>query len=67
MWKEKLEDIKSSILVEQAYKQLGYSWGTWDNPNCSALTFDDLKRLDFSQMDFSELIQEIQAKIQSRW
>ncbi|HIP43063.1 MAG TPA: hypothetical protein EYG91_04025 [Aquifex aeolicus] len=52
------------ILVEQAYKQLGYSWGSWDNPNCNGLTFDDLKKLDFSQMDFSELIQEIQAKMQ---
>ncbi|RUM30319.1 MAG: hypothetical protein DSY32_02375 [Aquifex sp.] len=52
------------ILVEQAYKQLGYSWGDWDNPNCSALTFDDLKKLDFSRMDFSELVQEIQAKMQ---
>ena len=52
------------ILVEQAYKQLGYSFGDYDNPNCSALTFDDLKRLDFSRMDFSELINEIQAKMQ---
>ena len=52
------------ILVEQAYKQLGYSWGGYDNPNCSALTFDDLKKLDFSAMDFSELIAEIEAKMQ---
>ena len=52
------------ILVEQAYQQLGYSFGSWDNPNCSALTFDDLKKLDFSKMDFSELTQEIQAKMQ---
>ncbi len=54
------------ILVEQAYKQLGYSWGGYDNPNCSALTFDDLKKLDFSAMDFSELIAEIEAKMQMK-
>ena len=50
------------ILVEQAYKQLGYSWGSYGSPNCSQLTWDDLKNLDFSQMDFSELIKDIEAK-----
>ncbi|GER94761.1 hypothetical protein A45J_2525 [hot springs metagenome] len=51
------------ILVEQAYGQLGYPWGDYDNPQCTNLTFDDLKRLDFSQMDFSEFIEEVTAKM----
>jgi len=50
------------ILVEQAYKQLGYSFA---GGNCSALTFDDIKRLDFNSMDWSELQQELQAKMNS--
>lgn len=54
------------ILVEQAYRQLGRRWGDYDSPNCSALTFDDLKKLDFSRMDFSELIAEIEAKMQMK-
>ena len=51
------------ILVEQAYAQLGYSWGSYDNPHCTNLTFDDLKRLDFSAMDFREFIEEVTAKM----
>jgi hypothetical protein len=51
------------ILVEQAYAQLGYSWGDYDNPQCTNLTFDDLKMLDFSTMDFSEFIEEVTAKM----
>jgi len=51
-------------LVEEAYKQLGYSFGSYDSPNCSALTFEDLKRLDFSKMDLSELIRLLDVKAQ---
>jgi len=54
------------ILVEQAYNQLGYSWGDYDNPQCTNLTFDDLKRLDFSTMDFSEFIEEVMAKMKGK-
>ena len=51
------------ILVEQAYKQLGYSFA---GGNCSALTFDDIKRLDFSQMDWSELQSYLERKIKGQ-
>jgi hypothetical protein len=51
------------ILVEQAYQQLGYSWGDFDHPNCSQITWDDLKRLDFEKMDFSELIKALESKV----
>jgi conjugal transfer mating pair stabilization protein TraN len=54
------------ILVEQAYAQLGYPWGDYDNPQCTNLTFDDLKRLDFSKMDFSEFIEEVTAKMKGK-
>lgn len=54
------------ILVEQAYKQLGYSWGDYDNAQCTNLTFDDLSRLDFDSMDFSEFIQEIESKMKGK-
>lgn len=55
------------ILVEQAYSQLGYNWGSYDSPNCTQLSFDDLNRLDFSKMDFSEFVGEIQAKMQTTY
>lgn len=59
------DSVFTRILVEQAYKQLGYGWGSWDSPNCGALTFDDLKKLDFSAMDFSELQAYIEAKMKT--
>lgn len=55
------------ILVEQSYAQLGYSWGSFDSPNCTQLSFDDLGRLDFSKMDFGEFIAETQAKMQNSY
>ncbi|GAB5047542.1 hypothetical protein TdN_19340 [Thermodesulfovibrio sp. TK110] len=54
------------ILVEQAYKQLGYSWGDYNNAQCTNLTFDDLSKLDFDSMDFSEFIEEIKAKMKGK-
>jgi len=57
------DSLFARILVEQAYKQLGYSWGDYDHPNCSQITWDDLKNLDFDEMDFSELINALEAKM----
>lgn len=43
------------IIQEQGRQQLGIGWGTAKNPNCSGIAIDDLQKVDFSQMDFSEL------------
>lgn len=51
------------IIMEQAYKQLGKSWGSYGSPNCQGLTFDEFKQLDFSQMDLSELKVWLESKI----
>ena len=53
----------AKTLVKQAYKQLGYSFA---GGNCSALTFDDIKRLDFSQMDWSELQNYLESKMEGQ-
>jgi len=50
------------VIVEQAYSQLGKSWSI----GCNGLTTDDLNRLDFSAMDFSEIEQDLQSKIEAR-
>ena len=46
------------ILQEQAREQLGIGWGTAENPNLSALSPEDIAKLDLSKMDFSELFEE---------
>jgi len=50
------------VIVEQAYKQLGKSWSS----GCNGLTVDDLNKLDFGAMDFSEIEADLKAKIDAR-
>ena len=57
------DSVFARILVEQAYQQLGYSFA---GGNCSALTFDDIKKLDFSKMDFTELQNYLEAKMKGQ-
>lgn len=45
-----------------AHHQLGKSFGTPDNPNCGGLRIEEIQRLDFSRVDFSEFINEMQLK-----
>ncbi len=42
------------IINEQAYPQLGRSWGDPEYPNCSGLSLQELERLDWSRIDLSE-------------
>ena len=52
----------SRIFQEQGRKQLGINWGTAENPNCRALTLDELTRLDFSKFDMEELFEALLTK-----
>ncbi|MBK5942222.1 conjugal transfer protein TraN [Halochromatium roseum] len=44
------------IINEQAYPQLGRSWGEPEHPNCRGLSLQELERLDWSRIDLSEWI-----------
>jgi conjugal transfer mating pair stabilization protein TraN len=48
----------SRIIQEQGRDQLNIGWGTAENPSCNGFTIDDFKRLDFSKMDFTEIIDD---------
>ena len=54
------------IIQEEGHKQLGISWGEPEKPNCQGLTLSQLQSLDFEQMDFTDFIEEIQKKIDSK-
>ena len=58
--------IFGRILTEGAYDQLGYSWGDYDNPNCTAMTFDDLSKIDMTKIDMSEFIAELNIRAKSQ-
>lgn len=50
------------IVQEQGRRQLNKSYGSPQNPDCTGLTPEELEQLDFSQIDLSEFIADVQAK-----
>jgi conjugal transfer mating pair stabilization protein TraN len=50
------------IVQEQGRRQLGKSYGSPQNPDCTGLTTEELEQLDFSQIDLSEFIADVQSK-----
>ena len=51
----------SRLLNEQGRRQLRIGWGNASGPDCRGLTPEELSRIDMSQMDLSELYEDIQA------
>jgi hypothetical protein len=52
------------IIHEQGRGQLGMKWGTGEHPQCreeEGLTIEDLSKLDFSRINFSEIFSEMMA------
>lgn len=49
------------IINQQGRPQIGKSWGSPKNPDCSGFTLEQVSQLDLSVMDFSEFIQSIPA------
>jgi conjugal transfer mating pair stabilization protein TraN len=50
------------IIQEQGRAQLGKGWGSAKSPECSGFTLAEFESLDFSQIDLTEFIREIQPK-----
>lgn len=50
------------IVQEQGRPQIGKSWGSAEAPQCGGFTEQELNQLDFSRMDLSEFVAEIQQK-----
>lgn len=47
------------IVQEEGRKQLGLKWGSAGSPKCHGFTLKELQLIDFSQMDFSEVVDDI--------
>ena len=54
--------LEKTIQV-QARKQLGMTFTNGNKPNCRGLTLEELGRVDFSKMDFSEVAADIFKKM----
>lgn len=50
------------INIQGSKSQLGISWGLPQAPNCSGFTQVQIAQLDFSKMDFGEIIADVMPK-----
>ena len=51
---------------EQGRRQLGIGWGNAEKPSCRGLTVEELSRIDFGQIDLSEVFDDIQASLKEQ-
>lgn len=55
----------AKIIQVQGRQQLGIGWGDHKNPDCRSLNLEEIRRLDFSKIDFTELYTDIVDKVSS--
>lgn len=55
----------NKVFQVQARKQLGMSFGNADEPDCRGLTLQEIMRLDFKKIDFSEFFTEIAKQLKT--
>lgn len=53
------------LIQEAGHSQLGISWGSAENPNCRALTLEEIQKMDFSKINFGEVFDEIRSKAEN--
>lgn len=53
--------LLARIVNEQGRPQIGKSWGSGENPDCSGFSADQLAGLDFSTMDLTEYFNSLNA------
>jgi conjugal transfer mating pair stabilization protein TraN len=56
-------NMLNKVIQVEGRKQLGMNFGEGGHPNCRGLTLEEIMRLDFERMDFSEFILEIKKKM----
>jgi hypothetical protein len=55
---------KLARLIQQSGRgQIGRSWGSPENPDCNGLSPEELSRMDFSTIDFTELLEDIKSNM----
>lgn len=52
----------AKIVQEQGKRQLGLGFGSPEHPECQGLTAEQLSRIDFSQINFSEILSEVMGR-----
>ena len=55
----------AKIIQVQGRQQLGIGWGDHKSPDCRSLNLEEIRRIDFSKIDFTELYTDIVDKVSS--
>lgn len=55
----------AKVIQEQGREQLAISWGSAENPKCRGFTPEEFQKIDFSKIDLTEFVQDIQSSIQT--
>jgi conjugal transfer mating pair stabilization protein TraN len=50
------------VVQVQGRKQLGINFGSGGSPNCRGLTLEEIQRIDWEQVDFTEFIEDFKFK-----
>lgn len=53
------------VIQEQGREQLDISWGKAEDPECRGFTPEEFQKLDFSKIDLTEFIEDIQSTVQT--
>lgn len=49
------------IVQEEGRKQLGIKWGSAESPKCQGLKLEEIQKVDFGKIDFSELLGDVKV------
>lgn len=55
----------AKIIQEQGREQLSISWGSAKSPECRGFTPEEFQKIDFSKIDLTEFVKDIQSSVQS--
>jgi len=55
------------VIQVEGRKQLGLDFGSGGSPNCRGLKMEEIKRLDFSKIDFTPFVKELTAKFKGTY
>ena len=55
-------NLLERIVQNQGRRQIGKNFGTPKSVDCSGLTIEDIQKIDFSRIDFSEFIEDVKKQ-----
>jgi conjugal transfer mating pair stabilization protein TraN len=55
-------NMLDKVVQVQGRKQLGLNFGSGGSPNCRGLTLEEMQRIDWEQVDFTEFIEDFKGK-----